>query len=124
MANYSKWPQEPKEEDFKFSTAFSAKRPLVASTNVSGVEDQGSRLVFRLLRRPPLQGLPPLHGAAAVTREPQPWSTRREGRLPYPIGGVAAHAAASGRLAPARALGTRPRLRPGDLEAEPGPRGS
>lgn len=44
MANYSKWPQEPKEEDFKFSTAFSAKRPLVASTNVSGVEDQGSRL--------------------------------------------------------------------------------
>lgn len=60
------------------------------------------------------------HRAAAVTREPQPWSTRRQGRLPYPVGGVAAHAAASGCLAPARALRTRPRLRSGDLGAEPG----
>lgn len=64
---------------------------------------------------------PSLHRAAAVTREPQPWSTRREGRLPYPIG-VAAHAAAAASrcLAPARALRTRPRLWPGDLGAEPG----
>lgn len=34
--------------------------------------------------------------------------------------GVAAHAAASGCLAPARALRTEPGLRAGDLGAEPG----
>lgn len=67
----------------------------------------------------PLQCLPRLRRAAPVTREPRPWSTRKEGCMPYQIR-VAAHAAASGCLSPARALRAQPRLPAGDLGAEPG----